>query len=253
MTTLRDGLREAIYFEKMVAFYSTWIKREIAELPTVARAEGRAMSASALVGKSVIVSILRYGRGDPIGEMTDTTKQMVDMLTLKREVLASVVLEPQVRHMWERLDLSTLYENLTCLSFMVALRFGQPDQLRALELIGHAGEDALLDHIAVLMGVVGRDMASQSKYPPVYDALLAVTLATPDKRAALLKKYVESWHRRMKPIYWHQSHKGAEGAYFGYWCFEAALVAMLLNIDDSALQGHANYPSDLVKHYRATA
>ncbi|MBD9354554.1 DUF1911 domain-containing protein [Methylomonas sp. EbA] len=50
----------------------------------------------------------------------------------------------------------------------------------------------------------------------------------------------------MKPIYWHDSHEGAEGAYFGYWCFEAALVAMLFDIDDTAIAANPHYPADLV-------
>jgi hypothetical protein len=33
--------------------------------------------------------------------------------------------------------------------------------------------------------------------------------------------------------------------------FEAALVAMLLDIDDSAIADHIHYPADLVKHYRS--
>ena len=254
LKVVRDMFFDKSYFDKWVAFEQVSaidpLKSTIFTLP---RHEGRAQGTSDLCSSATRLAIMRYSRGDPIGQMIDSSRQMVDMLALKHEIMASIVIEPNVRHMWTRLDLSTLYENLTCLAFIVAQRFSPADQLQALALIGHAGEDSLLDHIAVLMGVVGRDMASQSKYPPVYDALLAVTMAAPDKRAALLKKYVDSWHRRMKPIYWHQSHKGSEGAYFGYWCFEAALVAMLLNIDDSALQDHSNYPSDLVKHYRATA
>jgi hypothetical protein len=63
--------------------------------------------------------------------------------------------------------------------------------------------------------------------------------------------YVEGWYKRMKQAAWHNTHKGE--AYDGYWCFEGALVAMLLNIDDSALQGHIHYPADLVNYYRAAA
>ena len=42
------------------------------------------------------------------------------------------------------------------------------------------------------------------------------------------------------------SLKGAEGAYFGYWCFDIALAVMLLDIPDAALKKSAYYPADLV-------
>ncbi|WP_371929608.1 PoNe immunity protein domain-containing protein [Phyllobacterium sp. 21LDTY02-6] len=41
-------------------------------------------------------------------------------------------------------------------------------------------------------------------------------------------------------------HKNKHDIYFGYWCFETAGVAKMLNIDDSELKDHPNYPSDLV-------
>ncbi len=44
-----------------------------------------------------------------------------------------------------------------------------------------------------------------------------------------------------------------DAIHVGYWCFEAALVAMLWNIDDTAVAGHPHYPVDLVRHYRITA
>ena len=42
-------------------------------------------------------------------------------------------------------------------------------------------------------------------------------------------------------------------AYVGYWSFEAALVATLWGIDDSAFADHPHYPVDLVRHYRMQA
>jgi hypothetical protein len=95
-----------------------------------------------------------------------------------------------------------------------------------------------------------REIASQSKFPKIYDPLVEVMTAPIEQRAAKLKKYVEGWYNRMKPIYWHDNHEGAEGAYFGYWCFEAALVVMLFDVDDTSLREHAHYPADLVAHFK---
>jgi len=68
---------------------------------------------------------------------------------------------------------------------------------------------------------------------------------------AMLKTYVENWYKKhMKDMSWHGNHKGE--AYVGYWCFEGALVAMLWNIDDTAVATHKHYPVDLVRYYRET-
>ena len=54
----------------------------------------------------------------------------------------------------------------------------------------------------------------------------------------------------MKPCYWHGTH--TEGtSYFGYWAFEAALVTVLWDIDDSSYRDNLVYPRDLVDWYRA--
>ena len=97
-----------------------------------------------------------------------------------------------------------------------------------------------------------RAPAEECKFPKVYSGLAEVIVAPPDQRPAKLKKFVEQWYQRISPIYWHESHQAAEGAYFGYWCFEAALVSMVFDIDDRELLNHPHYPGDLTQHYRAT-
>lgn len=245
---IRDKLRTNEYFDSCIGFYLNWIEED--KNSNIPRAEGQALNASGLPSKAFKICVNRFSRGDAITDMRDSVLQMVELLELKHSTLASVQLEQDVRQMYERLDLGTLYESLTLLAFMVSLRLPGKDILHALELIGHTGEDALLDQVAHTFGDVSRKISPQSKFPKVYDALVEVIAAPAEQRSALLKKYVEGWYKRMKPIYWHNSDKGAEGAYFGYWCFEAALVAMLFAIDDSELADHPHYPADLVRHYR---
>ena len=50
----------------------------------------------------------------------------------------------------------------------------------------------------------------------------------------------------MKPAAWYNNDQGGEGAYYGYWCFEAALVVRLLDIDDSSFRDNVYYPKDMV-------
>jgi hypothetical protein len=73
-------------------------------------------------------------------------------------------------------------------------------------------------------------------------------VATPEERPALVKEFVESWYKGMKSLGWYNSHTG--GIYFGYWCLEAALVTVLLDIDDSSYRDNLVYPKDLVDFAR---
>lgn len=249
---LRDKLFDIAYFSRWIDFEQKEAidirKTSLKDLP---KHDGRVLRATSLVTSAVQIAVMRYGRGDAIAEIRDSILQIKELLELKHSILASVQLEEDVRQMYERLDLGRLYESLALLAFMVSLRFSVQDTLRALDLIGHAGEDALLDHIALIFAGDSRPVVAQSKFPKIYGLLVEIIESPADQRASKLKKYVEGWYKRMKPIYWHDSHEGAEGAYFGYWCFEAALVAMLFDIDDSGISAHPHYPADLVRHYRS--
>jgi hypothetical protein len=176
-----------------------------------------------------------------------------EVLQLRRKVLDSVKLEERTCAMWENLTLGRLYDSLSQLSFMVSLRFPAEKIVDALKQIGHEGEDALLALVAAHFGKGKPDEVQDSKYPTVYRDLVALSRASANEQPKLLKKYVERWYKLMKPVYWHNTHQGAEGAYKGYWCFDVALVVMLLGIDDSLVADHPYYPADLVRHYRQTA
>ncbi len=247
----RDLIKTLDYFNFCVEFYENWIEEDReAHFDGV---EGMVMNASGLANKSVLLCAFRYSRGDSVSVIGNAVAQCVEFLRFKKNTLKNSVLEEKVRQMYERLDLGTLYESLSLLAFMVSLRFPVAEIRRVLELIGHPGEDMMLDQVAHIFGDASRKIAPQSKFPKVYKGLTDVIGAPPEQRPAQLKNFVEGWYRKMKPISWHNSHLGAEGAYFGYWCFEAALIAMLFNIDDTAVLDHPNYPGDLTRNFRAAS
>jgi len=247
---IRDIRHNEEYFDKWIGFVNSIIAEDIKEINVLPQSEGKVMCASSLRDRAIQLVIMQYGRGCQLTEIRDGVKQIVKFIELKRLTLANVELKQSVREMYERLDLGTLYENLTCLAFLVSLHATKEAYSFVLNLIGHSGEDALLDHISVALGDTTRKIAPQSKYPKVYDPLVEVITSPEDKRPAKLNKYLEGWYKRMKPIYWHDNHEGGEGAYFGYWCFEAALVVMLYNIDDASFCDNPYYPMDLVRYFK---
>ncbi len=74
-----------------------------------------------------------------------------------------------------------------------------------------------------------------------------------------VKKYLSNWYKRTDQFTWHGSGDNLEEVvklnnvypYFGYWCFEAAAIVAIQNIDDSPFREHEHYPKDLVEYYRS--
>ncbi len=244
---MRDTIQTKEYFDKGVAFKQQAIDEDKDIINTLPQPEGKASAVYSLCEYSKMLCIQRYSRGDAIADMRSSVTQMAQMYWLRHQTMASINLEPRAREMWDNLTLSQLYDNLTFLALLVGLRYSAVDKLKALNWIGHAGQDGLLDRVAIQLGDDSRRVAKESKFDKVYKGLVDTIDADKDDRPKLLKTYVENWYKRMKIISWHGNHTGE--AYVGYWCFEAALVAMLWKIDDSSLSSHKNYPMDLVRHY----
>ncbi|MDX0371791.1 DUF1911 domain-containing protein [Sinorhizobium meliloti] len=70
-------------------------------------------------------------------------------------------------------------------------------------------------------------------------------------RALQLDGFMQRWYPAMSDAHWHESHLSRFDEYFGYWCFEAAAVAKLLDIPDDHHKDHPNYPYD-ARHGMAT-
>jgi len=81
-------------------------------------------------------------------------------------------------------------------------------------------------------------------YQPLLDAFDEG--ATDLTRQAALRNFDKGWLKNMRkttnPSY--SNHNNVHNTYVGYWDFEAAAVAVMLNIDDSILEGSKTYPKD---------
>ena len=249
---MRDLVQTREYFDKGIAFKQMCINEDKDTVNNIKSHEGRAGQVHDLLHIGVNLCRQHYSRGDDLKAMNPTVTQMGMMFKLKAQTMPTLTeLTSAEKEMWANLRLSELFDFFWCLSFVVGLRYSQNDIRAVLDWIGHAGEDGLLDRIAVLLGDKDRAVMAHSKFEPEFDPLIEVMDAPVEQRPALLANYVNTWYKRMKRASWHNTHKGE--AYCGYWCFEAALVAMLLDIDDSAIADHIHYPVDLVKHYRAAS
>ena len=198
--------------------------------------------------------IYRFSRSDKIEDIRNNVLLWIQVKEIQKRVIANTLTEfKKTCVLYQSIMLDIIYDALTMMAFSVALHFTPEETRRLLDAIGHAGKDALMDEAARALGDVNRPVASECAFPRVYAPLLEVWHSAADQREARLREYAASWKKKISPIYWSNSLKGAEGAYFGYWCFDIALAAILLDIPDAALRKSAYYPAELVDAARQAA
>ena len=243
---IRDNNKDKAYFDEHIALNDAAIAKRL-DVETFPNVKGRVGRAYTLVHDAFIGCIYRFSRGDSLEDIRQHVFLWMQTKEIQQRVIANTPAEfKNICEQYTRVTLDTVYDALTMMAFSAALRFTPEETHRLLSAIGHAGKDALIDEAARALGDVNRPVASECVFPKVYAPLLEVWRSAADQREARLREYAASWKKKISPIYWSNSLKGAEGAYFGYWCFDIALAVMLLDIPDAALRKSAYYPADLV-------
>lgn len=244
---LRDPRRDVTYFNNWIPRYIEVNKESLARLPSLKLPNGIAICAYNIFIKSANICMLRYGRGDDIHSI----KGDVENVFLSRKNLidtVSTLPDEDIKEMYSDFDLDVYYYIISCLSFLFSIKAEANDFKQAFKAVGDLKSDSMLMRLYELL--TREDLPAVGKrsliYPKIYSRLFDVFEATESERPALMKKFLDGWYKSMRPAAWYNNDKGGEGAYFGYWCFEAALVVNLLNIDDSAFRDNIYYPKDLI-------
>jgi len=103
--------------------------------------------------------------------------------------------------------------------------------------------------IAYLGHGEGRAPTNALLWPEAYEELFyAMSPETDDfARQGYLTRFLKGWLKEMRsstdPAY--NNHNNKHNIYFGYWCWEAAAVAVMMDIDDATFRDHEHYPKDL--------
>ena len=244
---LRDSRRDTAYFDEWIEFRQSTIDEGIDKVYPSAKGQG--LHVSDLFSNAMKNCIMKYGRGDDFTSMKDSVWQALEMREKMVITLKKIEDEaPNISKMYGKLNLYNYLDSLALLCFVIAAGGAQEDIKRTLEASDYTGQDILLDKVAALIkGTVhNQNMATKLVFPKIYKPLLEVIDAPAEQRHILMKKFVEGWYKSMKPAAWYDNDQGGEGAYYGYWCFEAALIVRLLEIDDSSFCDNIYYPVDMV-------
>lgn len=85
-----------------------------------------------------------------------------------------------------------------------------------------------------------------------YFKTLKIFDAEPEQRPALMAQYLDEWYKASRREPYYDSHtKGRLHSYYGYWSFEAAAIAVELDIDDSSFRDKQFYPAELADFGRS--
>ncbi|VWB63684.1 PoNe immunity protein domain-containing protein [Burkholderia metallica] len=258
---MRDKIAPADYWIKRIEYSEKRIEAMLGRIKEPAGDPAyRPQYVFDLALKHLELILKRYSGGDPIHDLAQYFSGLLDAWEQSVRLGEDVFTDEQkaLRRSWARnLDFYIISFWLVGLALMLEI---PDDQWRRLiALIGNEGEDVLLDRV-IASRDHDRKIGTELRHPKPYRRLLDAVDAPAAGQAKQLRLFVENWYRELdrapkkggvpaiydKP-YWYGFDENIEGgAYFGFWCIEAAAAVKAFNLDDNQCAGLKHYPWDLV-------
>ncbi len=141
---------------------------------------------------------------------------------------------------------------LWVVSLGVLLETDQKNMARLAKVVEEKNiQDSLIDYLLCASDIGWSKITNvYYKENPYAMTREIIELAQTDKREASkrMRKYMEKeWFKGHYDYEWKNAHK--EPGYVGFWSFETAALAKILELDDISLIHHNHYPYDLA-HYK---
>jgi hypothetical protein len=189
------------------------------------------------------IAFTKYSRGYDVADIKDDLTNAIKWF---------VTYEQHPDHDTFRFDLLDYYtDTLRLYALGVLLKVDNTLLSDFLSVVKNEGEDALFDTLARFTQP-GRQVGNKLLFTATYQLLWTVVQsADPAEQVINMQKFLKGWYKSMRKISWHDHHLsvGKDG-FSGYWCWEAALVTALYNIDDSSYRDMPFYPKDLADYAR---
>jgi len=241
----RDKLADAEYFTLKIKEQEGYIAEDHQNIRSNMKTRGPDASGMAwrLVNDQLIIASMAYSRGDPVDDVQKWVILALEDLKYQHELYDKY--PKQLRGDWSYIEAFRL------LFFAVLFC---PKSSQAQRAVYEAEffnwrDPILLAFIAYINGepinqqfnIEDLDFAGEFG-----DLWLAISY-NGDARIPPLKRYLNNWYERnlngggMPGIGAHEKMI----RYEGYWCWEAAAVAVMMDIDDTSFRDHEHYPKDL--------
>jgi hypothetical protein len=194
--------------------------------------------------------LIRYTAGDAIDSLPAFLEKLIEQYQKFQKALAVYENSPNI----PPLDLGLLYEYEECVQVIsLCILLHRIDLVvpfvAMFDNAGYAGDDTLIEDLLskVIPNRHDVDEWNHETYTPLVHAIYE---EDGEEASALLEAYCRNWYSAFEQAPWHDTHlMGDKGSYVGYWALEAAAIAYLYGIDDSAIK-HRVYPKDLVDYAR---
>ncbi|WP_104401130.1 PoNe immunity protein domain-containing protein [Vibrio penaeicida] len=247
----RDSLLEQTHYEKLLSYYSKDKSNRYKKILD----SNNSMALRKRVSWSLALHkfeqcILEYSAGKDIKHCSALMKDALDEFNRHKSTF------PQVNYLYWEPDSFRFI--LWAMSF-AALSGNLNDMrniVRSISKNPQDEDDPLLSILLARLGYIGFPRLDYLAFPKSYQHLYESVKGdgvTPSKeeRQESLKQYLKGWYNGSKDCYWYNLHK-LGSTHFGYWAFEAVLVTVLYELDDSSYRHLPFYPKDLVEHSRQT-
>ncbi|MDD0977003.1 PoNi-like cognate immunity protein [Pseudomonas fontis] len=184
-----------------------------------------------------------YSGGEPISDLKNYAEHMFSQFERHKSDFPNFTLELREPDAYQYIlwliSLATLFD----------IPERMPNIARWVNHLPEENHDPLLFQLFARAGVsypCGRLIHTKP-----YAELQAALNATGDTQQQLISRYLKHWYSNMKNCYWHGRDRRQSAGFFGYWAFEAGMVTVLWNVDDSNYRDLPYYPKDLVDYARA--
>ena len=226
------------------------ISRDALSLETKLNQEGVRSDAWAAWHSSIArntwsLMVLNYSEGESIGQVAATLPNVIN--ALENCVLPNAKYETRLFFLEEKDSYAWF---LALLTFAKLLHHDQ----YVSRIVGvldvaykdNRGKDQLYEALIKKLGLPSVETKNSLSSFTCSALLFDVTQAGSNNRPKLMQKFLKKWYSAMKGVVWYNTHKKNPTAFRGYWCWEAALVTYLWDIDDASYRDMPYYPKDLI-------
>lgn len=239
----RSVLKSADYWKHQIAYLTKSVRTYQAMAKDNADDDELRERAKRMVW-SRLLNLLRahYSAGSPIEKLPPIYKELTTQL--------AVYLRDPAQLEFKLSDIDDYVNVISMLSLGLLLRAGEKELAPVLELAGAPGQDRLIDRIAGRNGkarTTGEGLAHAKPFGLLEEALLA---ESSDDAANDLIEFLQKYYAGIRRTYFYNTHLKEDAGFVGYWSFEAGLVAVIKDIDDSGITDNPYYPADLVAYAR---
>lgn len=237
---IRDKIKNRKHFEKLLSEEKEIIKQRNEIISKGNQNDTNSYIYYAIANNYMNLIKITYSLGDKIKDLRETY-----IVSLQFFLLGFESDEPMYFDILNRVALGFLL-NISNENFQQLVDYVQrmdeqakpadwtPDQLLWFILNSRLKKDEEQTH------------ADKLAFPKLYKGLFKLTQVSDAQEAKkALEDYIEKWYNLNKNAPWYNSHL-KKNCYRGYWAWEVAAIAKIMNIDDSDLKDNPYYPYDMV-------